>query len=123
MNEQNLKPFTKMTESEQRRIASMGGKASGEARRRRKLMREVMQDCLDETITLKNGDEITARYALAKKHLQKGIAGDAKSAKLVIDWSGEAPTRNEFTGEDGAPLRITIENIDKLYDELRSNKD
>ena len=123
MNEQNLKPFTQMTESEQRRIASMGGKASAEARRKKKLMREVMQDCLDETITLKNGDEITARYALAKKHLQKGIAGDAKSAKLVIDWSGEAPTRNEFTGEDGAPLRITIENIDKLYDELRSNKD
>ena len=123
MNEQNLKPFTQMTESEQRRIASMGGKASGEARRKKKLMREVMQDCLDETITLKNGDEITARYALAKKHLQKGIAGDAKSAKLVIDWSGEAPTRNEFTGEDGAPLRITIENIDKLYDELRSDKD
>lgn len=123
MNEQNLKPFTQMTESEQRRIASMGGKASAEARRKKKLMREVMQDCLDETITLKNGDEITARYALAKKHLQKGIAGDAKSAKLVIDWSGEAPTRNEFTGEDGAPLRITIENIDKLYDELRSDKD
>lgn len=123
MNEQNLKPFTQMTESEQRKIASMGGKASAEARRKKKLMREVMQDCLDETITLKNGDEITARYALAKKHLQKGIAGDAKSAKLVIDWSGEAPTRNEFTGEDGVPLRITIENIDKLYDELRSDKD
>ena len=123
MNEQNLKPFTQMTESEQREIASKGGKASAEARKKRKLMREVMQDCLDETITLKNGDEITARYALAKKHLQKGIAGDAKSAKLVIDWSGEAPTRNEFTGEDGSPLRITIENIDKLYDELRSDKD
>lgn len=123
MNEQNLKPFTQMTESEQREIASKGGKASAEARKKRKLMREVMQDCLDETITLKNGDEITARYALAKKHLQKGIAGDAKSAKLVIDWSGEAPTRNEFTGEDGTPLRITIENIDKLYDELRSDKD
>lgn len=123
MNEQNLKPFTQMTESEQREIASKGGKASAEARKKRKLMREVMQDCLDETITLKNGDEITARYALAKKHLQKGIAGDAKSAKLVIDWSGEAPTRNEFTGENGAPLRITIENIDKLYDELRSDKD
>lgn len=123
MNEQNLKPFTQMTESEQREIASKGGKASAEARKKRKLMREVMQDCLDETITLKNGEEITARYALAKKHLQKGIAGDAKSAKLVIDWSGEAPTRNEFTGEDGVPLRITIENIDKLYDELRSDKD
>lgn len=123
MNEQNLKPFTQMTESEQREIASKGGKASAEARKKRKLMREVMQDCLDETITLKNGDDITARYALAKKHLQKGIAGDAKSAKLVIDWSGEAPTRNEFTGKDGNPINVSIDQIDRLYNELRADED
>lgn len=40
MNEDNLIPFNERTEEEQRRIASMGGKASGEARRRKKTMRE-----------------------------------------------------------------------------------
>lgn len=39
MNE-NLIPFNERTEEEQRRIASMGGKASGEARRRKKTMKE-----------------------------------------------------------------------------------
>ena len=39
MNE-NLIPFNERTEEEQRRIASMGGKASGEARRRKKSMKE-----------------------------------------------------------------------------------
>lgn len=39
MNE-NLIPFNERTEEEQRRIASMGGKASGEARRRKRTMKE-----------------------------------------------------------------------------------
>lgn len=39
-NEENLIPFNKRTESEQRAIQSAGGKASGEARRERKKMRE-----------------------------------------------------------------------------------
>ena len=40
MNEDNLIPFNERTEEEQRRIASMGGKASGEARRRKKTLKE-----------------------------------------------------------------------------------
>lgn len=39
-NEQNLIPFDKRTESEQREIASKGGKKSGEVRRQQKTMRE-----------------------------------------------------------------------------------
>ncbi len=39
-NEKNLVPFDKRTESEQRKIASEGGKASGEARRAKKTLRE-----------------------------------------------------------------------------------
>lgn len=39
-NEENLIPFGERTESEQRAIQSAGGKASGEARRKRKAMRE-----------------------------------------------------------------------------------
>lgn len=36
----NLIPFNERTEEEQRKIASMGGKASGEARRRKRTMKE-----------------------------------------------------------------------------------
>ena len=39
-NEQNLNPFGTLTENEQREISSKGGKASGEARRKKKLLRE-----------------------------------------------------------------------------------
>ena len=39
-NDENLIPFGERTESEQRAIQSAGGKASGEARRKRKAMKE-----------------------------------------------------------------------------------
>lgn len=39
----NLIPFNERTEAEQREIASKGGKASGEARRARKTLRENME--------------------------------------------------------------------------------
>ena len=42
-NEKNLVPFDERTESEQREIASAGGKASGKARRRKKNLKQKMQ--------------------------------------------------------------------------------
>ena len=41
-NEENLIPFSERTESEQREIQSKGGKKSGEARRKKKSMKQVM---------------------------------------------------------------------------------
>lgn len=46
-NEQNLKPQNKRTKSEQREIAKKGGIKSGEARRRKKALKETMQMLLD----------------------------------------------------------------------------
>lgn len=43
MNEQNLIPFSKQTESEQRETASKGGKASGAARRKKRDMKSCME--------------------------------------------------------------------------------
>lgn len=42
-NEQNLIPFNKQTESEQRENSRKGGIASGEARRRKKSMKEAFE--------------------------------------------------------------------------------
>lgn len=43
MNENNLIPFNKRTESEQREIAAEGGKKSGEARRKKRDMKKTME--------------------------------------------------------------------------------
>lgn len=42
-NEQNLRPYSSLSEKEQRELTSKGGKASVEARRRKKTLRELFE--------------------------------------------------------------------------------
>lgn len=54
LNPENLCPQNQRTKDEQRRIAAAGGRASGEARRRKRAMREVLDDLLQ--MPLKRGE-------------------------------------------------------------------
>lgn len=47
MNEKNLIPFDELTESEHRKIASKGGKKSGEVRRKKRDMKKTMEMLLE----------------------------------------------------------------------------
>lgn len=60
-NEQNLIPFNKRTESEQREYAKKGGQKSGEVRRQRKAMKEQMETLLALPFNLKdkNGNHLS----------------------------------------------------------------
>ena len=46
-NIKNLRPFNTLTESEQRDLASKGGKASAESRKKRKLLKDAISDLLN----------------------------------------------------------------------------
>jgi hypothetical protein len=52
--QKDLIPFNQRTEEEQKKIASMGGKKSGEVRREQKTYREMAKAMLSATITDKN---------------------------------------------------------------------
>lgn len=90
MNEQNLKPFNKMTVSEQRAIQSKGGKASGEARRARKTLKEELLMLLAEGDTQKS---ITVAL------LEKAMSGDTKAFEVVRDSIGEKPVDKVMVAE------------------------
>ncbi len=51
-NQENLIPMTERTEEEQRRIATMGGIASGQARRRNAIIRNSLQKILNSGFKL-----------------------------------------------------------------------
>lgn len=51
-NEENLKPFNKLTENEQRKIAQKGGKASGKSRRKRKTYAEMAKAKLNSILNI-----------------------------------------------------------------------
>lgn len=53
-NEENLKPFNKLTENEQRKIAQKGGKASAKKRREQKTYAEMAKAMLSAKIVDEN---------------------------------------------------------------------
>ena len=87
-NEQNLKPFSELTESEQREIRSKGGKASGKARRKRKEFKEALKTAL--TVVMEN--DKTIQEIGIEALLEKFMKGDPKVFELVRDTIGEKPT-------------------------------
>lgn len=101
-NPENLIPNDQRTPSERRANASKAGKASGEARRRRKNMQEMCKFVLD--MPLKNGavDEImafeevkganvTVEQAAVMAVANKAIRGDHAALAFLRDTAGEKP--------------------------------
>lgn len=98
---ENLKPFNTLTESEQRDLASKGGKASGEARREKKRFKEL----LEMALSLKNKKTgNTNDYDITISMINKAIKGSERAFELIRDTIGEKPvdkTENDtnLTGE------------------------
>ena len=126
-NEENLIPFGERTEKEQREIQVKGGIASGEARRAKKTMKEMLDYLLEKEIeNSRTGEKVTYREAILTSCIKKAIKGDVKAAQFVRDTAGETPiTKTELTGKDGLPLvqkvfvsKKETDEIDKKIDGL-----
>lgn len=82
-NEQNLSGhgFDERTASEQREIASKGGKASGEARRRKRSLREAMETMLALELSEKEISDLAKKGYDAETQLDALTAAALMSAK------------------------------------------
>lgn len=98
--DKNLKSLADRTTKEQREIASMGGKASGEARRRKRDMQANFEAFLSmqandkyKAALKRKGmdvpDDLTYDQLLAITMATKAIAGDARMASLMLDVLGD----------------------------------
>ena len=122
-NPQNLKPQNTITKEEQRRIARMGGKVSGENRRKRKTMREMMERALmmaerNEAMKkrmIDNGweedEDLTQMAVITQGTIMKAKAGDIAAYNAIRDIIGEKPVdEKKVTGS--VQTDISIELID-----------
>lgn len=98
-NEQNLIPSSERTESERREIARMGGKASGEARRRKKLMKEAFDELLSREYHDRDGNVLDGTSALAAKVFKQAMDGDLKAFEIIRDTTGQKPVERIETVE------------------------
>lgn len=126
-NEENLIPI--QSEKEAREKGRLGGIKSGEVRRAKKTMKEMLDYLLEKEIeNSRTGEKITYREAILTSAIKKAIKGDIKASQFIRDTAGEAPiTKTELTGKNGSPLVQKVfvndndikeadEIIDKLID-------
>lgn len=93
---------------------SAGGIASGEARRRRKQLREDLLAMLDEVVEFKTKDgqsvKATVQAGVARKLIKQAIEGNLKAIELMAKLSGEfeqkVKVEAEVSGDGIAPLTL-----------------
>lgn len=116
----NLVMFTHDTAADAGR---KGGVASGEAKRKKKTIRAVMQAMLDCQIpdaeaveTLKAlGFEGTFRDGMTRAMLEKALKGDVEAGRFVRDTVGEKPREGVDLSIEDKPLSAI--DMSKLTDE------
>ena len=108
-NEQNLRPMNERTKSEQRAIATAGGKASGESRRKRKTLKEELLLMLEDEDVQKS--VTTALINQAQK-------GNVKAYEMIRDTIEEKPVERVETKQTIIDMsKFTTEEIKAMLDE------
>lgn len=111
---ENLIPLSERTKTEQRRIATAGGKASGVARRQKRTLREIAE--MVGTMELKDPKMLAALHAAGFQDpitnddaaffglCRKAQSGDPSAMKLLAEMRGQYSTRVEVEPVQPKPL-------------------
>lgn len=110
-NEQNLLKPEDLTPKQRRENASKAGKASGEARRKKKLLRECLEILLEKEVTDKNGNAMTGAEAMAAKVFQQALKGDLKAFEIVRDTAGQKPVEKLVVSEVDTDIIDEVERM------------
>ena len=93
-NGDNLIPFNKLTENEQRELARKGGIASGKARKEKATMLSTLRKLLDEEG--KNG--MTYREMATLGLIKGAVKGNALNYKTIMECLGETKGEDNSNG-------------------------
>ena len=106
---------SKRTPKERQEIARKGGIASGDARRQKKTMRELLDIALSEVIkNPKTGESKTGDEWMAAAMMHKAMKGDVAAYRTIAEMRGEnAPQKIDITSGGMPTQPITVEVIDR----------
>lgn len=128
MAREDLIPLNERTKEEQKRIAQMGGKASGAARRRKHNLKEAADLFLSLPVAdrkewnkiNKQGvdpEDIDNQMAIIVGLSMKAAKGDAKAAKVLFDLLGEDASAEPNAPDDGFVDALRTEAADAWQNE------
>lgn len=128
--QENLIPQSERTKEEQRKIAKMGGIASGKARKEKKAMKDTLKTLLSmslkeqrstdiekiKSIAALKGKNITVQEAIMLAQIQKAMKGDTRAAEFIRDSSGNKLKESvEMNASFNNPFEgLTTEQLKKL---------
>lgn len=117
----NLIPFNKRTEEEQRQIAVMGGRASGKSRQLKKTFRMALMDLLEQEV-INNGKPTGKTYQdLINLGVVKGaIKGNAVNYKTILETIGELEPEKDNTSMP--TIKLEVVDNSKLESVLYEDK-
>lgn len=95
----NLIPQSERTKEEQREIARQGGKASGEARRRKRDLRQALEMLLEKEYKNGKGETITGTEAITAKLFEQAMKGNIKAFETLRDTVGQKPVEKVMIAE------------------------
>jgi hypothetical protein len=109
-NNQNLvkgEEAHKLTAEEQ----SAGGKASAEARRKKRDLRLAMEMLLEQDITGKDGTVKSGAEAIAVQQFKKALKGDSKAFEIIRDTSGQSVVQKIAVAEVDESVLKEVEDM------------
>ena len=118
-NEKNLKPNSERTPKERKELAAKMGRASGEARRRKKSMREALEMLMYDTKLsepmkerlraegITDEKDMNHQMVITRSLISKAEAGDVQAYNAICAMIGEKPAEQiEMTGGVSTDLKI-----------------
>lgn len=116
-NEKNLegKGFDSRTTEEQREIASMGGKASVEARRRKRDLRLALEMLLEKDFKDKSGNNISGTEAITAKLFEQAMKGNVKAFETIRATVGQDPVQKVEVSK--IEKEQSVEELKELFDD------
>ncbi len=112
--ENNLIPLNERTKEEQREIARKGGIASGKARRKKKLLRQILDEIGESRLNTNeakdiakalsiNKRDVTYDVAIMFKAVNEALGGNIKAMEFIRDTRGQ-----NNKNDNGVNIDITI---------------
>ena len=112
MAKKDLIPMNKRTKAEQKKIAKMGGIASGKARKEKADLKRQLQVFLESEATRdKNGDPLTGAELMVKVAVKEMIKGNPKYWELIRDTAGFKPIDKVMVSEVDQTIIDEVEKI------------
>lgn len=107
-NEQNLRPSEYKLSQEE---AKKGGIASGEARRRKRDLRQALETLLERDYTDKNGNTLSGTEAITAKLFEQAMKGNIKAFETIRSTVGQDPVQKVMMAEVDADV---IDEVEKM---------